>query len=315
MTAFMRAARACIVLVASFVGCAEDAPHASDEGMANDTDSQDSSRKDAGVVDSGGAQAPDAATDAGGTGARDARAPLAADAGKDAAAAPAASAQDASREDAAAPADDASRSDAGSSGELRDTVVEATIVVRAGQTFDGTGKRFVASAALGDGSQSEDQEPVFKLEPGAKLTNVVIGAPGVDGIHVHGDAVLENIVWEDIGEDALTIKESGTVELRGGSARDGDDKVFQINAASVFRVSDFKATNAGKFIRQNGGTTFKVEVYIDHCDISNMKEAIFRTDSDASTVSFTNSRYSQIGKSLFIGVAPNNIREQNNSAY
>jgi pectate lyase C len=193
--------------------------------------------------------------------------------------------------------------------------VNQTIVVRSGQTYDGGGKRFTAGAALGDGSQSESQDPVFRLESGARLVNVVLGSPAADGIHTYGDVTLENIVWEDIGEDALTIKESGTVVLNGGSATNGEDKVFQINAASTFRVSNFKATNAGKFIRQNGGTTFKVQVFIDRCDIARMDEAIFRTDSSTSTVSMTNTRYSAIGDALFIGVSAGNITTSNNTEY
>ena len=196
-----------------------------------------------------------------------------------------------------------------------DQIVEQTIVVRAGAIFDGSGKRFIAGRALGDGSQDEDQAPVFKLEAGAHLKNVVLGAPAADGIQCHGDATLENIVWEDIGEDAMTIKEPGSVTLNGGSAKDGDDKVFQINAASTFKVSNFTATNAGKFIRQNGGTTFKIEVEIDQCDISKMDEAIFRTDSSTSTVKMTRTRYSQIGDELFIGVTPANIQTSDNTEY
>lgn len=194
-------------------------------------------------------------------------------------------------------------------------VLHATIVVRSGETFDGQGKRYSAGSELGDGSQSESQKPLFKLEDGATLINVVLGSPAADGIHCHGDVTLRNIVWQDIGEDALTIKESGTVTLDGGSAKDGSDKVFQINAASTFKVSNFKAENAGKFIRQNGGTTFKVEVVIDHCDISRMGEAIFRTDSTSSTVSMTNTRYSMIGKELFMGVTPANITQSGNTEY
>ncbi|XXU13137.1 pectate lyase [Sorangium sp. So ce861] len=195
-------------------------------------------------------------------------------------------------------------------------VVSATIVVKKGETFDGGGKRFIADKdKLGDGSQKEGQKPVFKLEDGAKLRNVVLGAPAADGIHTYGNVTLENIVWEDIGEDALTVKESGTVVLNGGSAKNGDDKVFQINAASTFRVSNFKATNAGKFIRQNGGTGFKVDVFIDRCDISKMKESIFRTDSSSSSVTMTNTRYSDIGKELFMGVSSSKISTSNNTEY
>jgi len=190
-----------------------------------------------------------------------------------------------------------------------------TIIVAAGQTYDGGGKRYNAGSALGDGSQSEDQQPMFRVEDGGTLINVVLGSPAADGIHTYGDATLKNIVWEDIGEDALTIKESGTVTLDGGSAANGDDKVFQVNAASTFKISNFKASDAGKFIRQNGGTDFKVDVVIDRCDISNMDEAIFRTDSDSSTVTMTNTRYSNIGDELFMGVNPSNITQNNNTEY
>jgi len=193
--------------------------------------------------------------------------------------------------------------------------LDETVIVGAGETFDGKGKRYTAGSALGDGSQSEDQQPLFRLEPGATLLNVVLGGPAADGIHCYGDATLRNIVWEDIGEDALTIKGEGTVKLDGGSATNGDDKVFQINAASRFEVSNFKASKAGKFIRQNGDTTFKVEVVIDKCDISDMDEAIFRTDSNSSTVKMTNTRYSNIGDELFVGVSSGNITEQNNTEY
>jgi pectate lyase C len=194
-------------------------------------------------------------------------------------------------------------------------VVNETIVVAENQTYDGECKRFTAGSGLGDGSQDEDQKPVFRVEDGARLINVVLGGPAADGIHTYGDVTLENITWEDIGEDALTIKESGTVVLNGGSAKNGDDKVFQVNAASTFRISNLTASNAGKLIRQNGDTTFKVEIFIDRCDISNMDEGIFRTDSSSSTVSMTNTRYSNVGDDLFIGVAAGNITQTNNTQY
>ena len=68
-------------------------------------------------------------------------------------------------------------------------------------------------------------------------------------------------------------------------------------------------------IRQNGGTTYKVAIFIDRCDISNMRESIFRTDSSSSTVSMTNTRYSRIGSTLFLGVSSGNITTSNNTQY
>ena len=56
-------------------------------------------------------------------------------------------------------------------------------MVEKGQTYDGKGKRLIAGPELGDGSQREDQKPIFKVENGATLKNVVLGAPAADGVH------------------------------------------------------------------------------------------------------------------------------------
>lgn len=198
---------------------------------------------------------------------------------------------------------------------LPDEVLHATVEVRAGATLDGRGRRYRAGPELGDGGQSESQQPLFRLASGATLKNVVLGAPAADGVHVYGDAQLVDVVWEDVGEDALTIKESGEVSVLGGAAYDADDKVFQINAPSTFRLSRFTAKRAGKLIRQNGGTTFAVQVYIDGCDIAQMDETIFRTDSETSRVQMTSTRYSAIGEALFVGVSPDNVSTSGNVEY
>ena len=195
----------------------------------------------------------------------------------------------------------------------RTVIVHATIVV-SGSTFDGGCTRFVAGTELGDGSQSESQKPVFKVVNGT-LRNVVLGAPAADGIHTEGNVTLNNVHWQDVGEDALTVKKSGAVTIDGGTAFNAADKVFQINAASTFTVRNFVARSAGKFIRQNGGTTFKVSMFIDRCDISVMSEAIARTDSLTTTVRMTNTRYSRIGRQLFIGFAPGNVSQSGNVQY
>ncbi len=195
----------------------------------------------------------------------------------------------------------------------QDIIVSSTIVVEEGQTFDGQGNRYIADAdELGDGSQDEGQKPVFRLEDGATLKNVILGAPAADGVHTYGDVTIENIEWQDVGEDALTIKDSGTVILRNGSAQKASDKIFQANAASTFKIYNFIADDAGKMIRQNGGTSYKVSVYIDGCTITNMDEAIFRTDSDSSEVTMVNTRYSNVGDKWY-GVE--NVSESNNQAF
>ena len=179
------------------------------------------------------------------------------------------------------------------------TSVSSTIRVTSG-TYDGGCRTFNPTSALGDGGQSESQQPAFRVENGATLRNVIIGNNGVDGIHVYNGGTLENIRWTNVGEDAMTIKSSGTVNLRNISGYNGEDKFIQVNAASTLNVSNCVVDNMGKFLRQNGGTTFRAVVSVDRCQISNMGEGIFRSDSPNSEARITNSRLRNAG-SICIG--------------
>lgn len=163
-------------------------------------------------------------------------------------------------------------------------VVDKTIVVDGG-VFDGEGKTYTASSALGNGDQSEDQKPVFILKNGATLKNVTIGDNGADGIHVYGGATLENVNWKDVGEDALTVKSAGDVNIIGGSANKAADKVFQINADTNLTITDFKADDFLTLVRTNGGKQINANVTINGGDFSN-GTVLFRTDSDSASVNF-----------------------------
>ncbi len=174
------------------------------------------------------------------------------------------------------------------------TTVNETIRVTSG-TFDGACRRYNAGSALGDGSQDEGQDPVFRVENGATLRNVVIGTNGADGIHTYNGAVLDNIYWMNVGEDAMTIKSSGTTTVRNIEGYDADDKFFQVNAASTLNVSNCIIHRAGKALRQNGGTDFRVNVTFDRCDLNSFGEGVFRTDSSSSTARLTNSRMHDAG--------------------
>ncbi len=171
--------------------------------------------------------------------------------------------------------------------------VTQTIVVSSG-TYDGQCKTYVP-VGMGTGDQSEDQDPVFRVENGATLKNVIIGKPGVDGIHLYNGATLDNITWTDVGEDACTVKSSGTYYISNIEGYNGSDKFFQINAASTVSVSNAIIHNMGKALRQNGGTYFKINVSFDRCEIQGMDEGIFRSDSSISTARITNSRLHNAG--------------------
>jgi hypothetical protein len=184
----------------------------------------------------------------------------------------------------------ASATPSGSSGGTK--YITATIEVN-GTVYDGGGQRIIAQG-MGDGSQSEGQKPIFKVTNGT-VRNVRIAAPGCDGIHTYGNCTIENVVWEDVGEDALTVKGSGNTTVSGGSATAAADKVFQLNAACTFTVRNFTATTFGKVIRQNGGTTFQCNIYIDNCTFNgNSSECIARTDSPSTQLYYRNMRYSSI---------------------
>jgi pectate lyase C len=157
-----------------------------------------------------------------------------------------------------------------------------------GQIYDGECKTF--NPNFGNGTQEEGQPPVFKIENGGSLKNVIIGANGADGIHTYGDAIVENITWTDVGEDALTVKSAGKVTVRNITGASADDKFFQLNAQTTFVLENCKINGAGKVFRENGNKCFPVNITVNHCEFNNIKEAIFRSDCNNSTFSLSNSQ-------------------------
>ncbi|MDW6001931.1 pectate lyase [Vibrio mangrovi] len=167
-------------------------------------------------------------------------------------------------------------------------VIDEPIVVKAGETFDGKGKTFTASSKLGDGGQSEDQKPLFVLEDGASLKNVVLGDNEADGIHTHGDAKLDNVHWTDVGEDALTMKKGGTVEISNSSAKNADDKIFQLNDDGKLILNNVQADNFGKLVRTNGGQQGNWDIQLNDVTATNGKHALVQSDSNTVSVSGNN---------------------------
>lgn len=167
-------------------------------------------------------------------------------------------------------------------------VVDETIVVKAGETFDGKGQTFTASSKLGKGDQAEDQKPLFVLEDGATLKNVVIGDNGADGVHTKGDATVDNVHWTNVGEDALTMKKSGDVTIKNSSAKGADDKIFQLNAAGTLTLDNVQADDFGKLVRTNGGQQADWEINLNNVKASNGHNALVQSDSNTVKVNATN---------------------------
>lgn len=119
-------------------------------------------------------------------------------------------------------------------------------------TFDGGGRSYGTSCS----GSSESQQPVFLLKDGATLKNVVITKNAADGVHCEGNCNIENVVWQDVCEDAATMKGgSGKImRVRGGSAANASDKVFQHNGkGSTISIDGFTTKGSiGKLYRSCG---------------------------------------------------------------
>ncbi|GGO11723.1 hypothetical protein GCM10010116_23570 [Microbispora rosea subsp. aerata] len=145
-----------------------------------------------------------------------------------------------------------------------------TSTIRVSGTLDGGLKRYYASGNMGDGGQSESQKPIFELANGATLRNVIIGSPGADGIHCLGSCTLQNVWWEDVGEDAATLlgsSSSQVMTIDGGGARSASDKVFQHNGPGTMIIRNFQVENFGKLYRACGNCT---NSYQRHVQMSNI---------------------------------------------
>ncbi|HKS47981.1 MAG TPA: pectate lyase [Amycolatopsis sp.] len=139
--------------------------------------------------------------------------------------------------------------------------------------LDGGMKRYSGTGALGDGGQSEDQGPVFELANGAALENVILGAPAADGVHCLGSCLLRNVWWEDVGEDAATLKgtsPSQVMTIDGGGARSASDKVFQHNGPGTVIIRNFQVSGIAKLYRSCGncGTQYQRHVVVQNVTVT-----------------------------------------------
>lgn len=128
-----------------------------------------------------------------------------------------------------------------------------TRVVAAGEVFDGLNKRY----NLSGGGQGEGQPPLFDVQEGGVVRNVIIGSAAADGIHCKGNCTIDHVWWEDIGEDAATaMGPAGTImNVTCGAAFNGSDKTFQFNGRGELHISKFYVQSAGKLARTCGDCT------------------------------------------------------------
>ncbi|MGW2621025.1 pectate lyase [Streptomyces sp. NPDC001500] len=131
---------------------------------------------------------------------------------------------------------------------------QLTATRRVTGVFDGALTRFTGAAPAGEG-QEEGGKPLFELADGAVLKNVVLGSPASDGVRCLGSCTLENVFWEDVGEDAAAfLGESADARyvVSGGGAAGTAGKVFRFDGAGTLTVRNFEVADFGKLVRSCG---------------------------------------------------------------
>ncbi|KAJ4214919.1 hypothetical protein NW759_009942 [Fusarium solani] len=122
------------------------------------------------------------------------------------------------------------------------------IEVASGEVFDGKGARYDRGAGQAD--------TVFILREGATLRNAIIGPDQHEGVYcIGGGCTIENVWFEDVCEDAISIKEDAagtTTNIIGGGAFHAADKVIQHNGCGAVNIKDFYAEDYGKVYRACG---------------------------------------------------------------
>ncbi|KAH7086626.1 pectate lyase-domain-containing protein [Paraphoma chrysanthemicola] len=96
---------------------------------------------------------------------------------------------------------------------------------------------------------------VFILQDGASLSNVIIGANALEGVHCLGSCTLTNVWFRDVCEDAISVLGTGDATIIGGGAQEAKDKVVQHNGRGTVTIKDYTVVNAGKLYRSCGDCT------------------------------------------------------------
>ncbi|GMF56278.1 unnamed protein product [Phytophthora fragariaefolia] len=129
-------------------------------------------------------------------------------------------------------------------------------VIKAGEVFDGKMQTFDRSDITCSEGEGQKDTAVFLVEAGGTLKNAIIGKNQKEGVHCDDhDCTIENVWWDDVCEDALSIKggsASSVTTVTNCGARSASDKVVQHNGQGTVNIDGFYAENFGKLYRSCG---------------------------------------------------------------
>ena len=140
--------------------------------------------------------------------------------------------------------------------------ISATRTIAANTVYDGkmalhngSGSGDFAKDCSASGTASQGTtDPLFILEDGATIQNVIVGNHGADGIHCKGSCTIKNVWFPYVCDDEVTALSgsSGTVTIDGGGAKNAHDKLFQDNGHGKFVIQNFYGEKLGKMYRACG---------------------------------------------------------------
>lgn len=167
--------------------------------------------------------------------------------------------------------------------------VDATIVVDK-TTYDGQCKTYSPGPGLKKTGNETADKPMFLVQNGATLKNVIFGdnTPYEESVHISNGAILDNMRWGKLQEKAVTIKTPGNVTASNISAANGQG-LFEVDAPLTLKLSNCVVDKLQRLVRQSKGSRFNVTVFADRCDIADVSEALFVSDSGGSAAKLTNS--------------------------
>jgi len=113
-------------------------------------------------------------------------------------------------------------------------------------------KEYDRGQACNTDADTGSDNAVFILENGATLSNVIIGAKQLEGVHCKGACTLKNVWFRDVCEDAISLLGNGDVLIQGGGAQNAKDKVVQHNGKGTVTIKDYTAVSVGKVYRSCG---------------------------------------------------------------